>query len=245
MTASTDGWIVHPVTPGVVAEITREMPALPPDLDDRVSALWEAARADHALFNGRVFSVDRVTPGRITGHWSEYRRIVAQMQDPALRTAVGVRNLAVCGVITGPDGVLLGRRTATAIYQPGMWQLPPAGSVDGGAETPAGIDLHRALMLELHEELGLGPDAVQGFHPLCLIEHPGSGVSDLGIALTTRLTHAEIIAAHAAGGDGEYDRLISAPADRLLDAAARAGGEVVPPVVHFLRALRHAGLAAR
>ena len=179
-----------------------------------------------------------MTPDRIAGHWSEYRRIVAQMQDETLRTVVNVQNLAVCGILVGPDGVLLGRRTSTALYHPGMWQLPPAGSVDGGAAIPGGADLHHALMLELREELGLGPDAVQGFRPLCMIEHPGSGVSDLGIALSTHLTHAELLAAHKAGGNDEYEMLISAPADRLLEQAAALGGAVAPPVPRFLHALR-------
>ena len=236
------GWVVHPVNSGVVAVITREMPILPPDLDARVSDLWLEASAGHKLFNGRVFSVDEVAPDRIAGHWSEYRRIVAQMQDETLRTAVNVRNLAVCGVLVGPDGVLLGRRTSAALYQPGMWQLPPAGSVDGGAAIPGGADLRHALMLELKEELGLSPDAVQGFHPLCLIEHPGSGVSDLGIALSTCLTHADLLAAHKAEGNDEYDLLISAPAEQLLERAAAIGGEMAPPVPRFLHALRMAGL---
>ena len=52
------GWVVHPVNPGVVAVVTREMPVLPPELDARVSHLWEEASTGHALFNGRVFSVD-------------------------------------------------------------------------------------------------------------------------------------------------------------------------------------------
>ena len=218
---------------------------LPPDLDTRISNLWAAVSAEHALFNGRVFSVDEVTPDRIAGHWSEYRRIVAQMQDATLRSAVNVRNLAVCGVLVGPDGVLLGRRIATALYQPGMWQLPPAGSVDGGAAIPGGADLHRALMLELQEELGLGPEAVQGFHPLCLIEHPDSGVCDLGIALSTHLTHADLLAAHKARGNDEYDTLISAPSDQLLERVAIQGGELAPPVPRFLHALQVAGLDNR
>lgn len=226
----------------MVAAITREMPALPPALDAQVSALWDAASSGHELFNGRVFSVDGVTPDRISGHWSEYRRIVAQMADNALRTSVGARNLAVCGIVSGPDGILLGRRTASALYQPGQWQLPPAGSVDGASARPGGADLRHALMLELQEELGLGDEAVDGFRPLCLVQHPGSGVCDLGIALFTRLTHAELLAAHKARGNGEYDALVSAPAEQLHAAAAARGGDPVPPVALFLHAWKAAGL---
>ena len=220
--------------------VVRQMPPLSDDLERRVGTLWEAACARHSLFNGRVFSVDGVTPNVISGHWTEYRRAVAQMQDPALRHELGVRNLAVCGVIQGPDGVLMGRRAANAIYQPGLWQLPPAGSVDDSAATAEGADLRHALMAELREELGLKPDDVRDFQPLCLVEHPGSGVTDLGIALRTDLTLAEIGAAHDACGDREYDGLIAAAPHALDAEIARIGGEMVPPARLFLAALAHA-----
>lgn len=231
-------WSTYTVRPDVVVRVVREMPALAPGIEAQVAAHWAEATARHTLFNGRVFSVDHVTPAEIAGHWTEYRRSVAQMLDPALRDALGVRNLAVCGVICGPDGVLLGRRAANAVYQPGMWQLPPAGSVDAGAATPGGADLRRALMAELAEELGLQAGAVHGFHPLCLVEHPDSGVTDLGIALRTKLDFSVLQAAHAATGNAEYDRLIAVPLHRWDEAAKELGEALVPPARAFVAALR-------
>ena len=216
------------------------MPELSTALDARVAAHWADACARHRLFNGRIFSVDAITPVLITGHWTEYRRSVAQMREPALRAELGVRNLAVCGVIMGPDGVLLGRRAADAIYQAGMWQLPPAGSVDSSAETKEGADLRVALLAELKEELGLGPSDVRDYRPLCLVEHPDSGVIDLGIALRTDLTLEQLRAAHAASGNLEYDQLIAAQPDHLDNAVAAWQGEMVPPVAAFLAMLAHA-----
>ena len=112
------------------------MPPLPARLDAAVERHWTAACAEAPLFNGRIFSADAITADEITGHWSEYRRTVAQMRDPALVAAIGVRNLAVCGVLCGPDGVAIGRRNPAAAYQAGLWQMPPAGSVDHGAAEP-------------------------------------------------------------------------------------------------------------
>ena len=237
MTRSAPTWPLHPVRNDVRVRVARAMPPLSPALDARVSALWDEACTRHALFNGRVFSVDGIAPDVITGHWSEYRRVVAQMRDPALKAELGVRNLAVSGVIAGPDGVLLGRRASNAVYQPGMWQLPPAGSVDGGAATADGADLRMALWAELREELGLGPDAVDGFRPLCLVEHPDSGVIDLGIALRTGLGFAALQAAHAACGDAEYERLMCDARLHLVERVRGLGDEIVPPALAFLAAL--------
>ena len=74
-----------------------------------------------------------ITPRLISGHLTEYRRVVAQMELPGLFAELGVRSFAVCGVLHCAGGVVVGRRHRAAIYQAGMWQLPPAGSVDAAA----------------------------------------------------------------------------------------------------------------
>lgn len=211
------------------------MPALPPELDALVERHWDAACAEARLFNGRIFSADTVGPEEITGHWSEYRRTVAQMRDPALTPVVGVRNLAVCGVLSGPDGVAIGRRDPAAAYQPGLWQMPPAGSVDAGAAEPGGASWRRALMTELREELGIGEDQVGPLRPLCVVHHP-SGVLDMGVLMPTALTGAEVLAAHRACGDKEYDRMRVLMPQQVLGTLAAEGEPVVPAVVAFLAA---------
>jgi hypothetical protein len=237
-----DGFVVHELAPALRVAVTRLMPDLSPALDAKVEALWRAAAQRVAaggagrLFNGRVFSADVITPDAITGHLTEFRRIVAQMEDPSLFQALGVRPLAVCGVVHGAAGVVFGRRHAAAIYQAGMWQLPPAGSVDAHAVDDGGVvALNRQVLSELREELGLTPDAVGTPVPLCVVEHPGSHVSDLGLALPCALDAAAICAAHATLGDGEYAALRIVPLPELTAFIAEAGEAMVPPALEFLR----------
>ena len=187
-----DGFVVHEVAVDVVVRTGRAMPELPAAVDREVERLWQAAGQRVAtggagrMFNGRVFSADTITPHLVTGHLTEYRRVVAQMERPELFAELGVRSLAVCGVLRCAGGVVMGRRHRAAIYQAGMWQLAPAGSVDAGAVGEDGaVDLRRQLFGELREELGLPSDAVDEPRPLCIVEHPGSHVSDLGLALVT------------------------------------------------------------
>jgi len=236
-----DGFVVHEVAPEVVVRIGRAMPNLPAAVDRDVERLWQAASQRVAaggagrLFNGRVFSVDAITPRLITGHLTEFRRAVAQMERPELFAELGVRSLAVCGVLRCADGVVVGRRHHAAIYQAGMWQLPPAGSVDAGAVAEDGsVDLRRQLLGELWEELGLLPDAVGEPRPLCIVEHPGSHVSDLGMALVTRLSAAAVLAAHRAGGNAEYEEMLVMPEAGLSAFLAEVGETLVPPAREFL-----------
>jgi hypothetical protein len=237
-----DEFVVHPLLGSVRAAVEREMPALAASLEAEIDLLWDAAQhrmeagGAGRLFNGRVFSIDTITEVHIGGHMTEFRRIVAQMQRPLLFEVHGVRPLAVCGVLRCAGGVVIGRRHADAIYQAGMWQLPPAGSVDAGAVNSDGsIDLSGQLLNELREELGIGAEKVDTPQPLCVVEHPGSHVSDLGMAIRTDLDTTGVLAAHRGAGNNEYDPLLVVAEDDLDAFVTRAGADLVPPALEFLR----------
>jgi hypothetical protein len=241
-------FVIHPIHHDVEIAITRPMPPLPAGLEARIDALWAAASARVAaggagrLFNGRIFSIDTIAPGRITGHLTEYRRLVAQVEDHALFAELGIRSLAACGVLCCSGGVVIGRRPAAAIYQPGMWQLCPAGSVDGGAARQDGtMDYRAQLQTEVQEELGIAPEFLGEITPLCLVEHAGSHVSDLGMAVHTTLDPEQILAAHRSAGNGEYDPLRIVAAEELTEFIEWAGDTLVPPAPVFLA---RAGLLA-
>jgi hypothetical protein len=243
-----ESFAIHPIRPDVEVRITSSMPPLQDALEARIDVLWAAASARVAaggagqLFNGRVFSIDTIAPDRITGHLTEYRRLVAQVEDHTLFPELGIRSLAACGVLSCSAGVVIGRRPAAAIYQPGMWQLCPAGSVDGGAARADGtMDYRAQLQTELQEELGIGPEALGAITPLCLVEHAGSHVSDLGMAVHTTLSPDEILAAHRTSGNGEYDPLRIVPISELSGFIEWAGNTLVPPAPVFLA---RAGLLA-
>ena len=187
------------------------------------------------MFNGQVFSADVISPRRVTGHLTEYRRLVAQIERPELFAELGVRSFAVCGVLRCADGVVIGRRHRAAVYQAGMWQLPPAGSVDGRAVDADGtVDVRRQLLAELREELGLLSEAVGKPRPLCIVEHPGSHVSDFGLGLITSLRGAEVLAAHRRAGNLEYEQMRVVPEAELPAFLAAQEDAVVPPAREFL-----------
>jgi hypothetical protein len=190
-----------------------------------------------------VFSVDRFADDLITGHFTEFRRIVAQMEEPVLFAELGVRPLAVCGVMRCADGVVIGRRHRGAVYQAGMWQLPPAGSVDAGSvDADGAIDLRRQLLGELQEEMGLSAATVEGPKPLCIVEHPGSHVSDFGLALVTKLSAEAVLAAYQTGGNGEYEQIRVIAEAEVPAFLAEVGEELVSPAREFMV---RAGLANR
>jgi hypothetical protein len=243
------GFVVHEVAVDLVVRVARTMPELPAALDREVERLWRAAcqRVDAGgagrMFNGWVFSADTIIPHLVSGHLTEYRRAVAQLERPELFAELGIRSLAVCGVLRCAGGVVAGRRHRAAVYQAGMWQLPPAGSVDAGAVGQDGVvNVRQQLLKELQEELGLSAETVEGPSSLCIVEHPGSHVSDLGLALVTSLSADAVLAAYRQGGNGEYEQVRVVPVPGLAAFLAQAGENLVPPAREFLI---RAGLANR
>ena len=239
-----EGYVTHRLNADARVHVGRPMTTLPDEVDREVEQLWQqaarriAAAGGGRLFNGRVFSADTITPNDIVGHLTEFRRIVAQMERPALFAKLGLRPLAACGVLRCTDGVVVGRRHPAAIYEAGLWQLPPAGSVDASAVTDGKVNLPRQLLSELWEELGLLPEDVTPPHLLCAVEHP-SHVCDVGMMLNTGLDAETVLARHRERGNGEYPMLRVIPEGQVAGFVAEHRGSLVPSATVFLA---HAGL---
>jgi 8-oxo-dGTP pyrophosphatase MutT (NUDIX family) len=231
------GWTVFGIAPTLGVIAARDMPALSPALDAEVERLWmiAQARTGNTLFNGRVFTADDIAVDALQGHWTEFRRVVAQMERPDLYDALRLRPTATGGVLICAAGMVFGRRPAGAIYQPGMWQLPPAGSIDPSAcRADGSVDVIGNVLMELEEEIGLRRAAISRTQLLCLVEHAGSHVLDLGIAIWTSLDADGIRTAHAEHGNREYEDLVFVPIAELPAAVTAMGPALTPQALAFL-----------
>ena len=200
---------------------------MPADVAAIVSEIWDHERRRRpGLFNGRVFCADAIAHDEIVGHWTEYRRVLAQLRRPALFDALRIRSLAVTGLIDCADGLVLGRRHRDAVYFPGCWQAAPAGSVE--ARSGDGVDLAEQLLAELREELGMTPSDIVSMRPVSAIGHADSRIVDIGFLLETPLAFSEIERLHAAGGNAEYDALRAIPAAALPEFLATADPTLMP-----------------
>lgn len=228
-----------PVTADLVLDLLPGTLPVPAALEPAIEASWQAAqaRAGGRLFNGRVVSVADASPSRIRGRIVEYRLAVAAFAEPGLAAALGVRPLSVCGVLRMADGLLFGRRQAGATYEAGLWQMPPAGSVDAGAVRDGRIDAVAAIRAELAEELGLPWERITACRPLALVAHAASGVHDLGILLETDAAFAEVAARRAATGCAEYAELRAVPEAGLAGFVAAHRDAMVPAAPLFLQAI--------
>ncbi len=216
---------------------THVAPPLDAAVDLAVATIWASALQQRpSLFNGAIFSADSITPELITGHWTEYRRLVAQLYSPDLHAALGIRSLAVTGLLHGPRGVLLGQREHRAIYHAGWWQLPPAGSVDRGAALADGtVDLRHQLLVEAEQELGLSSDHIGASTLVCAVEHARTHVVDIGLAAEMTLPLSQVEAQHRSSRDAEYQAVVQVPQPDLAAWLATVADRVVPSTPVFLQ----------
>ena len=209
-------WPVTPLASQVVVRVERAMPKLPPEIENRVASHWNAALATHPmLYNGRVFCADVIEAGIISGHWSEYRRVLAQMREPDLYGADFLRPLAVVGLFRTTDGIVIGQRSEHSLYLPGYWQGAPAGNVES-RDGEAQIDLAAQLMAECLEELGVSEAECQIGRCLLACEHPQTHIVDVGMEITTTLDFKTLKERCSRLGNAEYQTLMLIRPDTTL-----------------------------
>ena len=221
-------WPITPLQPDVRVLADRPLPPLTTEQEETVSRIWAKALTSYpGLYNGRVFCADEITPARIHGHWSEYRRVLAQMKEPDVYGPHILRPLAVVGLMFTPDGIVIGRRAETSIYLPGYWQGAPAGNVESRAQEST-IDLAAQLLAECEEELGLVPAECRVGPSLLACEHPSSHIVDIGMRIDVSLTFEDLQTRCREQGNAEYGAL------HLIRPDHKPEGPMVPTLAALL-----------
>ena len=198
---------LHPLGDDVSLEI---VPAPPIDTttNDLIHALWarEQAGRTKPMFDGKLFSLIERNGSILRGCFVNYSAFVAQRVQPALRDVLGIRMLAVSGLLRCPDGIVFGQRANHVLQDPEHWELVPSGGIDG---TP--LDPRTKLLEELAEETGCPASAITRNRVFALAEDDEAGAFEICIELETGLSGSELTRLHAATGQIEYTALAIVP----------------------------------
>lgn len=210
-------YISHPVPDGLTILDTMAEPALPPEITAEVQAVWESeSRLRPGLYNGKLFSLDRIEAGMAHGFMAEYAWYVAQLHNPALYDHLRVCSLAVSGLVAANGHLIFGLRKAELAVEGGLWELAPSGTMHGGLREPEGSISWRGIFSEeLREELGIeAPPSLA--RPFALIENTVTHIWELGVAVEIPASYQDILAAFAANPRPEHTEMAAVP---LADVA--------------------------
>lgn len=216
--------------------------APPEDITARTQAIWdeETQRRSTTLFNGEIVSVVSINETLIIGRRAEYRWLLAQSHDEDFFRWFQVRPLAVTGVLTCPEGIVIGRRSKSVFQFPGLWELAPSGSVDlGTLDAEGNIDLLTQLMQELHEEVGLQAADVANVQPLAIACDVDSQVFDVCFVLNTAVHWEQIATRFSANTNTEYERLEILPVDQISTFLRSNKASTTPLTLSLLQLLEN------
>ena len=239
---NAEGWTLYPMDPAPVVDPSGHRPILSPTQEQMLDEVWDQAKSEYpGLFNGRVFVADAIGAEKISGHWDEYRRVLAQMRRPDMFRDRPLRQLAVCGLIRCADGIVMGRRRPGSLYLGGYWQMPPAGTVESRAGDD-NVDLAAQILAEAEEELGLSREVLKVGDVMFAVEHAVTHIVDIALHLETHLCFADVEQAWRRTGNREYDRLDRILPDEMQKWKLRS--DLVPTARFMLDAVSGEGLCA-
>ena len=227
---------------GFTVTIDYTLPTLSSDLANEVEVLWQAEQKHRgkAIFNGRIMSALMVDSLGIHGCVTEYRYLIAQRARPELFPVLQVRPVAVSGLFKCADGIVFGRRSGMTTQDAGLWELVPSGGIDTREDKvkqlQEKVDYLAQILTELHEETGIGSDAVLNVRPFCLVDDTDSHVLDIGIAMISSLSANEVLRMHGEATAKEYDELRVIP---LSEVEAFIQGEASQLVGVSMMLIQH------
>jgi len=210
-------YITHTVPDSLTILDSMACPAPSPETRAEVQGIWESeTRLRPGLYNGKVFSMDRIEGSVAHGFMADYAWYVAQLQNPELYDGLRVRSLAMSGLVVANGHLIFGLRKAGLAVEGGLWELAPSGTMHGGLREPDGsISWRKLFAEELREELGIEADPATA-RPFALIENTVTRIWELGIAVESPHGYQDILAAFAANPTPEHTEMAAVP---LADAA--------------------------
>lgn len=144
----------------VVPKETKE--PYPPDVVLQIDTIWEGLLKRHStLFNGQLLSCRSIDGNRLVGEFVDYKELMAQLEEPVLRSILDIRPVGACAAITDGSSILVAKRSENVAIFQNQYEVIPAGTVDDSCYEGGVIDIRRFLLHELQEETGIGESAVE------------------------------------------------------------------------------------
>lgn len=140
---------------------------------EMVEREWSKELQKRPLFNGKIFDVLSATSQKIVGRFVDYKTYLAQLRNPKLRQQIPLHVLGVTGITSWKDYFLIARREKDVTLYPSFYEFAPAGGIDELSAEQGFVNIHKQVLIELQEEVGITPAFVQTIIPWKLITSKG------------------------------------------------------------------------
>jgi hypothetical protein len=226
----------------LVFSIHYQSAAIPPATEKKIEEIWESEKAKRGnkLFNGPLLSLIRLEGTVLEARVVDYRSYLAQTRAPELFSELGIRALAVSGLVAAEGKIAFGRRATHLTQDAKKWELVPSGGLSPRTNMNDGNALiEEQILEELAEELGVPHSAVTYIRPFLVVEDMEAHVVDIGIDVSLSINSVQIKEASQVRSD-EYSEIRwvdSAEIDKFYSIKEH-GDEFVAVSLELLKAKR-------
>ena len=199
------------------------------EIESRVDELWQAALSfyDSRLFNGQIFSVNKILENKMTGCFVQYKYLIAQHLDPRLKVQLNICPVSVLGLLNCSDGLLFGKRQNWVATNPNQWGLLPSEYL--GADTfshNGSIDFLKAFLIALKNEVNIEPHTLTNLIPFAMVEENSLTEDHYYLVFQgdISMTSFAIKKAHLEAAQDEYEQIKSVPVSQLSSFLSQETG---------------------
>lgn len=198
-----------------------------------VENIWrhEERACSAKLHNGQILNVVSVESDHLIGEFIEYKYYLAQLRDPNFEEVLKIRTLAVSGITTTVDKVLIGQRAQDVSAYGNWYELVPSGGIDPRSHVDDRIHVARQFEMELWEESGISVAEIKGIRPLALIFDSKNKIYELCAELSVNYS----ILKEPLRPSEEYQKLEWVSKREIKEFVAKHEGQLVPFSFYLLQ----------
>lgn len=144
-------------------EVVDEEREFSQEIVSAVAAEWERnllSRPGNELFNGKILDCISCDRCLVRARVVDYKYWFAQRRIKELAEVIGIKPIAVSGMLCLGNEVVVGKRSVSVCQCPSMWELMPSGGVDANFSCNSRELIKNQVYIELEEELGIARDFV-------------------------------------------------------------------------------------
>lgn len=165
-----DNFQTIPWPKGAVIEVLHEARGF--ELSDLsknvVDQIWFETSEDHH-FNGQILNFISFENNILIGEFVEYKFYFAQMREKGLKEQLNIRPIAISGITTTANKVLIGKRSEKVSEYKNAYELVPSGVIDPESVVDHRVNLVKQFEKELWEETGISSTEVRDIVPFAFI----------------------------------------------------------------------------
>ena len=136
-----------------------------------VDRIWIEAQNETAarFYNGQILNFISLEENVLLGEFIDYKFYLAQLRDESLVHSLNIQPIAISGITTTANKVLVGQRSDHVTLYKNFYELVPSGTIDPECLDGDRVDFKKQFEKEVWEESAISVTDMRETNPFALI----------------------------------------------------------------------------